>query len=243
MTDDLASQVAALEWYHTLELPGGVVTPGFFDHRPVLERYGIPASLQGVRALDVGTFDGFFSFEMERRGAEVVALDVPDVESLDWPAPLRASGITRFQPQHRNFDLARTALGSNVQRHFQSAYRVTPDEIGTFGRVFIGSVLIHLRDPVGALMNLRGMLEPGGVIHICEEVHRVLDLLGRGRPLAKLQAISPHMTWWIGNRVCWEHMLLAAGFEQVDHGATFVIPYNGKRGGIRHGVLTARRPA
>lgn len=241
MSNDLAEQVAALEWYHTLELPGGVVTTGFFDHRPVLDRYGFPASMTGIRVLDVGTFDGYFSFEMERRGAEVVALDVPDAASLDWPAPLRASGTTRFQPQHRNFDVARDALGSNVQRHFQSVYRVTPDEIGTFGRVFIGSVLIHLRDPVGALMNLREMLEPEGEIHICEEIHRGLDLLGRGRPLAKLQAVSPHMTWWIGNRTCWEHMLVAAGFEHVRHGPTFLIPFNGKRGGVRHGVLTATR--
>lgn len=243
MSTELADQVAALEWYHTLELPGGVVTHGFFDHRPVLDRYGFPDSLAGTRALDVGTFDGYFSFEMERRGAEVVALDVPDVEALDWPVPSRIAGTTRFQPQHRNFDVAREALGSTVQRHFQSAYAVTPDEIGTFGRVFIGSVLIHLRDPVGALMNLYGMVEPGGVIHISEEVHRGLDLLGRRRPYAKFQAISPHLTWWIGNRACWEHMLLAAGFVDVHHGATFVIPFNGARGGVRHGVLTARRPA
>lgn len=243
MSSELADQVAALEWYHTIELPNGVVTPGFFDHRSVLDRYGFPATMRGTRVLDVGTFDGYFSFEMERRGAEVVALDVPDAESLDWPAPLRASGTTRFQPQHRNFDVARDALGSGVQRHFESAYRVSPDQIGTFGRVFIGSVLIHLRDPVGALMNLFGMLEPGGTIHICEEVHRGLDLFGRGRPMAKFQAVSPHMTWWIGNRTCWEHMLIAAGFTDVRHGATFLVPFNGKRGGVRHGVLTARRAA
>ncbi|MFZ6004362.1 MAG: class I SAM-dependent methyltransferase [Actinomycetota bacterium] len=242
MSTDLAGEVAALEWYHTLELPGGVVTKGFFDHRSVLNKYGFPASMAGTRALDVGTFDGFFSFEMERRGAEVVALDVPDTESLDWPVPSRLEGTTRFQPRHRNFDVAREALESTVQRRFHSAYKVTREDIGTFDRVFIGSVLIHLRDPVGALMNLYELLEPGGVIHISEEVHRWLDLFGRGRPLAKFQAISPHLTWWIGNRACWEHMLRAAGFLDVRHGATFVIPFNGGKGGVRHGVLTARRP-
>ena len=240
MSDDVAAQVAALEWYHTIELPGGVVTPGFFDHRPVLNRYQLPDRLDGLRALDVGTFDGYFAFELERRGAEVVALDVPSTEALDWPAPLARGGTTRFQPRHRNFEIARDALGSKVERRFVSAYDVTPDELGMFDLVFIGSVLIHLRDPVGALMRLLGVCQ--GRIHICEEVHARLDLLSRRVGLAKFQAISPHMTWWIPNRACWAQMLEAAGFVDVEHGPTFSIPFRGRRGGVRHGVLKAAAP-
>ena len=83
----LAEQVKAFPvWYHTLDLGDGVVTEGFFDHRPVLERYPIPADLTGMRCLDVGTMDGFWAFEMERRGAaEVIAIDLDDPEALDWP--------------------------------------------------------------------------------------------------------------------------------------------------------------
>ena len=66
-----------LGWYHTIELGDGVVTEGIFDHRPVVDRYMIPADLCGMRCLDVGTMDGFWAFEMERRGAaEVVAADL-----------------------------------------------------------------------------------------------------------------------------------------------------------------------
>jgi len=239
---ELKARVDALEWYHTMELPGGVVTPGFFDHRPVLHHYAFPARLDNIRALDIGTFDGFFAFEMERRGANVVALDVPDIDSLDFPAHLARTGRTRFQPRHQNFDLARSSLGSAVERRFVSVYDVGDADLGQFDFVFVGSVLIHLRDPVGALMGLVTVLKPGGTIHICEEVHRALDWLGRSRPLAKFQAISPHLTWWIPNRACWEHMLLAAGFVEVEHGATFALPFTGRRGGVRHGVLTAKAP-
>jgi tRNA (mo5U34)-methyltransferase len=242
MTDDLRARVAELEWYHTMDLPGGVTTPGFFDHRGILPKYGFPARLDGKRVLDVGTFDGFFGFELERRGAEVVSLDVPDAASLDFPAHLRRTGLTRFQPRHVNFDLAREALGSKVDRRFVSVYDASPEALGTFDLVFIGSVLIHLRDPVGALMALRTVVNDGGEIMICEEIRRWLDLVGRKTPIAKLQAMSPHLTWWIGNRACWEHMLRAAGFVDVRHGATFTIPYRGARGGIRHGMLTARQP-
>ncbi len=75
----LRRSVAQLQWYHTLELAPGVVTPGWLDHRPILERIPLPRRLDGMRCLDVATFNGFWAFEMERRGAsEVVAVDVLD---------------------------------------------------------------------------------------------------------------------------------------------------------------------
>ena len=237
MDDRIREEVGGLEWYHTIELPGGVVTEGFFDIRPVLDRYGFPDRLDGKRVLDVGTFDGFFAFEFERRGAEVVALDVPDVDSLDWPAPLRRTGTTRFQPRHRNFELAGEALGSSVRREFVSVYDVSADRLGVFDLVFVGSVLIHLRDPVGALMALARVCR--GEIRIAEEADRRLDLLSRRVGLARFQALSPHLTWWIPNRAGWAQMLAAAGFVDVRHGKTFVIPFRAGRGGVRHAVLSA----
>jgi tRNA (mo5U34)-methyltransferase len=71
---ELAERVKLNGWYHTLELAPGVVTPGMFDLRPYVSRYGLPERLDGKRVLDIGTWDGFWAFEMERRGAaEVVA--------------------------------------------------------------------------------------------------------------------------------------------------------------------------
>ncbi len=65
----LGAGAAEIDWYHTQELAPGLVTPGMFDLRPYVERYGLPASMEGMRVLDVGTFEGFWAFEMERRGA------------------------------------------------------------------------------------------------------------------------------------------------------------------------------
>src|ERR1051326_1597538 len=67
---DSSDEVRNFAWYHTLELPGGVVTPGMFDTRPAATKIGMPPSLAGKRCLDVGTSDGFWAFEMERRGAD-----------------------------------------------------------------------------------------------------------------------------------------------------------------------------
>ena len=83
----LSDQIASISWYHTLELAPGVVTPGWFDHRSVLDAIPLPADLSGQRCLDVGTFNGFWAFELERRGAaEVHAVDVLDPRRWDWPA-------------------------------------------------------------------------------------------------------------------------------------------------------------
>src|SRR5205823_15040310 len=65
-------------WWHEIELSPGIVTPGDDSNRmklPILDELGLPSDLTGVRALDVGCSDGFFSFELERRGAPVVAPD------------------------------------------------------------------------------------------------------------------------------------------------------------------------
>jgi hypothetical protein len=89
-THDLAARVAARDWYHTLELAPGVVTPGWFDLRYRPGRIDFPADLHGLRCLDVGTFDGFWAFTMERRGAaEVVALDARSGDGRDLRLRLR----------------------------------------------------------------------------------------------------------------------------------------------------------
>ncbi len=82
----LRAEVDSVAWYHAIELPGGIVTQGQFDTITAAKRVPLPASLRGRRCLDVGTANGFWAFEMERRGAaEVVAVDVDDAGGYDWP--------------------------------------------------------------------------------------------------------------------------------------------------------------
>jgi len=92
----ILERIADIEWYHTIELPYGVATPGFVDHRPQLELYGLPQDMRGMRALDVATYDGFWAFEMERRGADVTAIDIGSWAEFDIPSeaasPRRSPG-------------------------------------------------------------------------------------------------------------------------------------------------------
>src|ERR687895_1108727 len=83
--DELRRRLGEIDWYHTQELAPGLVTPGMFDLRPYVDRYGLPEDLSGKRCLDVGTFEGFWAFELERRGAEVVAIDLPHFSAAELP--------------------------------------------------------------------------------------------------------------------------------------------------------------
>src|SRR5690606_2603762 len=58
-------------WYHTIDVAPGVTTKGWFDLRGVVDLMPWP-DVRGKRCLDIGTFDGFFAFELERRGAAEV---------------------------------------------------------------------------------------------------------------------------------------------------------------------------
>ena len=84
-------RIAEHRWWHTIEVAPGIVTPGGWDLRPTSAQLPWP-DVSGKRCLDVGTMDGFWAFELERRGAaEVVATDIGPAHS-DVPARLTAQG-------------------------------------------------------------------------------------------------------------------------------------------------------
>lgn len=232
-------EIAAAEgWYHTIELAPGVVTDGMFDHRPYVERYGLPQSLAGMRVLDVGTFEGFWAYEMERRGAEVVALDVPRIQQLDWPPRMRPA---EDGERGDRFRAAAAALGSSVEWVGMSVYDAEPERLGgTFDLVFCGSVLIHLRDPALALERMAGLCH--GRLIFADEYSRRLEWVPR-MLLAEFKS-GTHMTWWRPTTRTWISMIKLAGFEDVRHQARFNLRFRGeRRRGVPHTVIHARGAA
>lgn len=233
--ETLAATVARYKWYHTLDLGQGVVTPGMFDHRAMVDRYLIPKDLSGMRCLDVGTMDGFWAFELERRGAaDVTALDLDEPERLDWPASLRSTtekGLDRTKGER--FALVRDALGSKVKRELRSVYEIDTD-LGEFDLVFSGDLLLHLKDPVTALERIR-LVTRGSAI-ICTPIKR-FRLYPR-LPIAEFDGID-EFQWWVLSLPAMERMLKAAGFSRVEKGAPFELPatsggtWKGLRGVMR----------
>jgi tRNA (mo5U34)-methyltransferase len=222
----LADRVASVqEWYHTMELAPGLVTPGFFDTRRVVDTVGFPSSLDGRRCLDVGTFNGFWAFEMERRGAaEVVAMDVPDPHDWDWPANSSEETLRAFARRKAGdvgFGIARDAFGSSVEWLPLSVYDLDPDRHGTFDFVYLGSLLMHLRDPVGGLMRIRAVCR--GSLLVVDNVDLGLTLTLANRPGARLDALG-RPWWWKPTVAGLARMIEAAGFRVVDKPQRFRMP-------------------
>ena len=219
----LAQEVSEVGWYHTIALPGETLTPGFYDTPTAIERVPFPVSLAGKRCLDIATANGFWAFEMERRGAsEVVAVDVPSVDKLDWPGLGPPPGADDARQMRRGFDLAHRALDSSVVREECSVYEITPERLGTFDFVFIGNVLLHLRDPVGALMASRGVVE-GELLSV--DVISLLAMIKSPRaPMATLSR-RQEPWWWTPNRAGYRTYFRRAGLEILDEGGIFFFPF------------------
>jgi tRNA (mo5U34)-methyltransferase len=211
--DDLRAEVNAVQWYHTIELRGGVTTPGWHDTRPIVSQVPFPDSLVGKRCLDVGTFDGFWAFEMERRGAaEVVAIDIRDPYEWDWPVGSTPEAITAIAQRKpgQGFVIASRELGSSVKRHERSVYDVTEAELGRFDLIYLGSLLVHLRDPVRALERLRAVCD--GTMIVVDGIDLPLSLLLPNRPVAAIDGRG--RPWWFYPNQAGLHRLIeAGGFE------------------------------
>ncbi len=199
-------------WYHTIELPHGIVTTGIYDHRSLVPIYGIPGDLKGQRVLDVATADGFWAFEFERRGAKVTAVDIDTTSEIDVPAQVKQLAAERGydDPIGDGFAMAHRLLKSGVERVGGSIYDLDPDRLGRFDLVHAGDILLHLRDPILALQQVRRVT--AGQALIADVFDPGLDTLGKD-PHALVRYLGGWNTtgWWIPSLDTLVQMVADAG--------------------------------
>ena len=154
----LREAVLRRQWFHTIDLGQGVVTPGMDDSPSKLAWLRLPDDLTGRTVVDVGAGDGFFSFEAERRGAEVLATD-----SYCWTG----AGIL----DKGGFDLPKAARNSHVAERTLRVEEIPAAGLPLFDIVLFLGVLYHAPDPLGYLRAIRGITKGFAII----ETH--VDLL------------------------------------------------------------------
>jgi tRNA (mo5U34)-methyltransferase len=200
----LKQQAEDIRWYHTIDLGHGVVTKGVDDTSVRLVRIDLPASLAGRSVLDIGAWDGFFSFEAERRGASrVVAADYYSWRGLGWGTKNGKAG----------FELARAALASRIEDVEIDVMDLSPERVGTFDVVLFLGVLYHLRHPLLALERVASVTRD---LLIMETV---VDMIGLRRPAMAFypdrELNNDPTNWWAPNIPAVEGMLRAVGFQHV----------------------------
>jgi tRNA (mo5U34)-methyltransferase len=251
--DELLARARAEEWYHCIDV-GDFVTPGHFDLRDVVNDYGFPADMTGMRVLDIGRSSGYFAFEFERRGADVTATELPATHDKDYVGgPIVAQLIRDWtDEQYRqagadpsvagkriDFFLAKALLGSRVKGIEAAIGDLTPESVGQFDLVFAGSVLNHVRDPNLGLQRLYSVTKEGGLLIVAN-------------PLADDPSPKPSVrffgldtpgltTWFVPNEAALVMMLRAAGFTSVTVVASALgLPRPGNKP-MPHAVVHARR--
>jgi tRNA (mo5U34)-methyltransferase len=198
---DLEARVAAIRWYHTIDLGNGVITHGIDDSRLRLARVQLPDSLQGLSVLDIGAWDGFFSFECERRGASrVVAADYFSWHGSGWGTKA-------------GFTLAREVLGSRVEDIDIDVMDLSPERLGTFDLVLFLGVLYHLRHPFLALERVAAVTAERLILET------VVDMVGFSRPAMAFypgrELNNDPTNWWGPNAPAVRGMLETLGFGEV----------------------------
>jgi len=206
----LRTALPAPKWLHCVHLPYSIITPGFREPN-AWSLYHLPERLDGQRVLDIGAWEGQFSFEAERRGAaHVTAMDLwgndpskPDAE----PGSMGAGWA--------NFQFCHAALHSRVVSLNRNVYDLTPTQ-GPYDLVLFLEVLYHLQDPMRGLRNIASVLAPNGLL--CLETWIDAEWIDAPAaifyPGAELNGDPTN--WWGPNIACVQSMAVAAGFKTCD---------------------------
>jgi tRNA (mo5U34)-methyltransferase len=195
--DQYREEYANTGWWHSIDLGGGRITAGVRKLDDLQSRYAnfdLPKDLSGKRVLDIGCWDGFFSFEAERHGAEVVAVDC-------WRPE-------KFFEAHR-------ALNSRVEFHELSVYEISREKLGGFDIVIFLGVLYHLQHPLLSLQRVCEVTRDTAIIGS----YVIDNILDTGSPVMEFYPLDElggqYDNWWGPNTECLVKMTNTAGFAQT----------------------------
>jgi len=256
---ELEHKVAAIPfWFHSIELAAGVVTPGLKSpeqHARELASLRIP-DLRGKSVLDIGAWDGFYSFAAERLGAaRVVALD-HHVWCLDrqaknrYKADCKKKGIVQQHPKYipelwrvdelpgkRGFDLAHTTLESRVEAVVCDLMETKVEALGQFDVVLYLGVLYHMENPLESLRKVAQLTREVAIIEteaVAIGGHEARPLFEYFPPTAQLK--DDPTNFWVPNAPGLIGLCETAGFKRVE---VFTTPPTARKGQIERYRLVA----
>ncbi|WP_424814782.1 class I SAM-dependent methyltransferase [Roseococcus sp. YIM B11640] len=219
--EELRQQVLQHFWFHSIRLRPDIVTPGRKSPELLMAEEDAllgPVDLSGRSVLDVGAWNGYYSFAAERRGAaSVLATD-----SYTWEHP-SFRGLETLK-------LAAAEIGSGIETRFVDPMEITP-EIGEFDVVMFFGVFYHLFDPIEVLQRLRAVTRHVLLMETHEDGREFGKPVMVFYPGASLAGDGTN--WWGPNPQAVRHILAECGFGRVF--------YREPRDGVR-GVFAVLTP-
>lgn len=212
-------------WYHDYNFLEGldVVSPDY-DLVPNLDSFLLPKDMTGKKFLDIGTGSGFFTFEMERRGAEVVSFDIsldekPDFIPYSNRGDLYESNYEHRRQLHKSYWYAHRQFESNAKVVYGNVMKM-PDWLGQFDVVLLSCILQHLRDPFYAIQQVDKHTKH--TLIICEAYYKTEE------PAMRFQAdpdnnSSQYWTWWLMSPKYLETVMKVLGYKNIQISKPFDI--------------------
>jgi tRNA (mo5U34)-methyltransferase len=200
--EKVRAEIADVNWYHQIDLGDGIVTPGVDDTPSRMAPLELPSDLSGKSVLDIGAWDGFFSFEAERRGAgRVLATDSYCWSGEGWGTK-------------EGFLTASRILGSRVDDLEIDVMDLSPDRVGTFDLVLFVGVLYHLRHPLLGLERVASVTGDQLIFDSHTAMIDERDPVMRFYPGTELN--NDPTNWWGPNPPAVEAMLRDVGFGRIE---------------------------
>jgi tRNA (mo5U34)-methyltransferase len=199
-------------WYHTIDLGDGLYTPGWENIREFNKTMVsfLPFSFKGLSVLDIGCYDGLFSFEAEKRGAaKVLAID-----NLCGGDGVSKKQMSKYRPDgFKPLMTAKKILNSKIEHKERNVYNISPTKLGKFDCTFFFGVLYHLWHPMLALQKVFQVTNKCLFIetHVNEEIDQTKPLIQFYPRNQKYE-----YTTWVGpNLLALYEMLAVVGFKKV----------------------------
>ena len=210
--------VANCYFYHTIELPGHGVVNGDWDLRAGVDNYLGKVEFAGKRVLEIGPASGFLTFEMEKRGAGVVSVEVTAEHGWDFvPYPaarlqeIFAPRQTVMQQLKHSYWFSHAALQSKARVHYGDVYNL-PAALGEFDIAVMAAVLLHCRDPLRIVEQCGKRAKS---LIIVDKFHPDLE----GAPVCRLAPTAENFlwhTWWHFSTQFFTQFLAVMGFTATE---------------------------
>jgi hypothetical protein len=226
-TPRVVTDVADCDFYHSIDLPEYGSVDGQWDLRPGIEQYLGGVKLSGKRVLEIGPASGYVTMEMERRGARVVSIELPDSTAV-FNAYFPVTGIDltnatthleledRLRRLHNSFWLVHRKFQLSAQIYY-GHMSALPEALGDFDLTFLGCVLLHCPNPLGMVLSCAERTRETIVITDVRSIST--DAPDRqGHPVCVLYPSAENRevhTWWRFSPEFFSQALRALGFGDV----------------------------